>query len=141
MGRERRRSDASEISRRSMLRGTAAGLLCRLARSLPLGLGAAVVGWSREARASVVLNTLDFSNFNQIGGQAPIPGPSSVSFIDADTSDVSGLWASDPDAAAGGELDLVTRFQVKWATPNNADGGFRVIINDGVLKSAVAACA
>ena len=53
---------------------------------------------------------------------------------------VSGLFATDPDAVAGGELDLVSSFQVRSVTPNNADGGFKVIINDGQSKAAIAAC-
>jgi PKD repeat protein len=95
---------------------------------------------SAPAQAAVVLNTADISNFTLLGN-APALAPTTLSFSDADGADVSALYASDPDAAPGSDLDVIVTFQVRSNTPNGPDGGFRVVINDGVTRSAIATTA
>ena len=90
---------------------------------------------------TVTLNTADISNFTQLGGQTPSTSSTNLAFSDADVGDVSSLFAPDTDAAPGSELDLVATFQIRSVTPNGPDTGFRVIINDGIAKAAVATCA
>ncbi|MBC7931654.1 MAG: hypothetical protein H7Z38_13925, partial [Rubrivivax sp.] len=89
---------------------------------------------------SVRLNTADISNFIQIGNQPAQPGPTSVLLGDTDVGDVNGLYANDAGAAPGTNLDLFVEFQVMAFSVNGVDAGFRVIINDGVTRSAVVAC-
>ncbi len=95
----------------------------------------------RRANAAVVLNTNDISNFTLVGTQVPSTGPNVLTFDDASSADVSGLFAADPDAAPGaGELDLTVTFQVRSTSPANSDADFRVVMNDGASKAAIAAC-
>jgi hypothetical protein len=107
------------ISRRDVLgQLTRGGGASVLARALPVGVGAAVLGWPRKAFASVVFVPGDISNFRVIGNQQPVVG-ATVIFNDASQTDVSGLSADDPDAATGIDLDLTAKFQV---TPQGPDG-------------------
>jgi hypothetical protein len=78
-------------------------------------------------------------NFTQDGTQTATPG-NVLTLADQNIGDFVLLFANDSDAAAGVELDVVATFQVTATTPNNADAGNRVVINDGIAKSAIAAC-
>jgi hypothetical protein len=110
-----------------------------LAGSLSV-LAVAMAALMPAGAQSVVLNTNDISNFTQLGLQPPAPGFGVLMLSDADVADVCGLYANDPDAAPGSDLDLTVTFQVVSGTSTSADGGFKIIINDGVTKSAIAAC-
>ena len=90
--------------------------------------------------AAIRLDTNDISNFTQFG-QPPSTSMSVLKFSDPSPGDVSALVVNDPDAAPGGNLDLRVSFQVRSTTPNGADGGFSVVINDGQSKAAIATCA
>lgn len=88
---------------------------------------------------SVQLNPADISNFTVVGNQPPITGPT-LRFEDQDPNDVSGLFANDPDAAAGADEDLTVEFQATPGATDGVDAGFQVAMNDGVNRSAIAAC-
>jgi hypothetical protein len=96
--------------------------------------------WLPAAYASTVLDPTNPSNFKQDGGQTATPG-SVLRLVDSSNGDIILLFAPDPDAAAGIELDVVARFQLINPIPANADAGNRVVINDGVTRSAIAAAA
>ena len=101
-----------------------------------LGLGVPPV----SATTGVVLDTANpLANFTKEGNQPFNPGPV-LTLIDSANNDFITLFANDPDAAPGTELDLVVRFQVKDRTPVNADIGLRFSINDGSQLLATAAC-
>jgi hypothetical protein len=112
-------------------------MVCRL---LILVLLAMTILSPTPAIAAVTLNTNDISNFTQLGSQPPSTSSTTLQFSDSSNADVCGIYANDPDAASGGDLDLTVTFQVRSSTANNADGGFRVVINDGQTRSAIAAC-
>jgi hypothetical protein len=95
--------------------------------------------WLPAAYASTVLDPTNPSNFQQDGTQTATPG-SPLRLVDASIGDIILLFAPDPDAAAGIELDVVARFQLINPTPGGADAGNRVVINDGVTRSAIASC-
>jgi hypothetical protein len=133
---------AQEITRRRFL--TKSGMV----------LGAAALGpilpepniwrlarglWLPAAHASVVLDPTNPANFKQDGTQSVIPG-TVLTFADQSLSDFCTLFATDLDAVAGVELDVVATFQVQLAFPIDADAGNRVAINDGVARAAIAAC-
>jgi len=127
-------------TRRQFIHGVGAGLTGAglLARALPWG-GAALL-WPRRAEAAC---TLDPQNptplFTKEGGQTATPG-SVLTLEDASGADFVAFFCVDPDAIAGTELDVVTTFKVTSTTPNNADVGNRLVINDGATRSAIAAC-
>ena len=119
-----------------------------LARALPLGVGAGVLGWPRAVRAAGLpgsvecmrLNTKDVSGWLQLGSQLlPQTAPTTLTFTDSSASDVSAIYTPNACAAPGLEVDVVATFQVRSCTPNSADADFRVVINDGQTKSAIAA--
>lgn len=87
--------------------------------------------------------TLDPQNpgglFTIEGNEAFAPG-TVLTVTDAATSDFVAFFAVDMDAAAGSEIDVTTTFQVRQTTPNNADAGNRIVINDGATRAAIAAC-
>jgi hypothetical protein len=82
--------------------------------------------------------TNPFGNFKQDGTQTVTPGPV-LAIADQNVGDFAVLFATDFDATAGTELDVVATFQVLSTLPNNADAGNRVAINDGT-HAAIAAC-
>lgn len=120
-----------------------------LARALPLGVGAGVLGSPRAAHAvgSVVstecmrLDTNDLTGWQPLGSQPPSTSPTTLAINDSSGSDVSGIYMPNACAAPGLEVDVVASFQIRGVTPSGADGGFKVIINDGQLRSAVVTCA
>jgi hypothetical protein len=87
--------------------------------------------------------TLDPQNPNgccqKEGNETAIPG-AVLTLTDTAVSDFVAFFALDTDAAPGAEIDVVTTFQITNGSPNNADAGNRVVINDGVTRSAIAAC-
>lgn len=91
------------------------------------------------AHAETTLDPQNPSNFKQDGSQVATPG-SVLTLADNSVGDIILLFATDPDAAAGVDLDIVTTFQLVNPIPANADAGNRVVINDGVSRSAIASC-
>lgn len=112
-------------------------------RSRAAGVPASMVGTPRTVPISVpsvVLNPADISSFTVIGNQQPTVG-GAVIFNDASQTDVSGLSATDADAATGVELDLTAKFQVSPQTTDGVDAGFQLTISDGTAnRAAIAAC-
>ncbi len=87
-------------------------------------------------------NTLDPNNpssFQKEGGESHTPG-NVLTLTDLSSSDFVAFFAADSDAYPGIDIDIVATFQVRQTGPNNADAGNRVVINDGVTRSAIAAC-
>jgi len=118
-----------------MLGAAALGPLLPEANLWRLGRGL----WLPAAYASTVLDPTNPSNFKQDGTQTATPG-NVLRLVDSSISDIILLFAPDPDAAAGIELDVVARFQLINPLPAGADVGNRVVINDGVTRSAIASC-
>ena len=77
------------------------------------------------------------ANFQTEGTQPFTPG-ATLRLADASKSDVIVFFAFDNDAAAGTECDVIATFRITSTVPVNADTGNRVVINDGVAKSAIA---
>lgn len=89
---------------------------------------------------SVRLDPADISNFTVFGNQRPATG-AVLRFSDADAADVSALFAADPGAATGNELDLTATFQVQPQILDGVDADFQLVINDGPSgRAAIAAC-
>jgi hypothetical protein len=89
---------------------------------------------------AITLNPGDISSFTLRGNQPPTAGGTLI-FDDEDPANISGLVATDPDAATGIELDLEATFQVSPIGPWGVDVGFQVAINDGPSnRCAIAAC-
>ena len=102
------------------------------------------MGWGgcsgpRRAQAPITLDPANPSNFSKDGGQTATPG-SVLTLTDTSAGDFVLYFANDADAAAGTEADVIATFQVRQTAPNNADVGNRLVINDGVNRSAIAAC-
>lgn len=96
--------------------------------------------WPWRAKAATTLDpTNPIALFQQEGGQIFTPG-SALKLADTSKSDFIVLFAFDNDAAAGTDLDLIATFRVTAGVPVNADAGNRIAINDGISKSAIAAC-
>ncbi len=89
--------------------------------------------------AATTLNPQDISNFTQDGSQTATTG-TVLTLTDLNIGDVVIEWANEPDAHAGIDLDVIAKFQVTANNANNADAGNRIVINDGLTKSAIAAC-
>ncbi len=106
-------------------------------------------GWPRAARAvgSLVstecmrLDTNDISGWTLLGTQPPNASGTIVQFSDASNFDVCAMFTPNSCAGSGHDVDVVATFQVRTHTPVNADGGFRIIINDGFTRAAIATCA
>ena len=101
-----------------------------LASVVPLGL------------TSVVLDTNNpLANFTQetATGQRIFPTPTVLIVQDLSGQDLNQLFANDPGAAAGTELDLVVTFDVSVFGQINADLGVRFVINDGQKAAYLAA--
>jgi hypothetical protein len=95
--------------------------------------------WPRLAKGATVLDPTNPSNFKQDGTQTATPG-TVLTLQDASNGDIILLFAPDPDAAAGIDLDVVATFQMINPSPENADAGNRLVINDGVTRAAIASC-
>jgi hypothetical protein len=96
--------------------------------------------WPRLVWAATTLNPQNpLANFKREGNEAFTPGPV-LTLTDATNADFISFFATDDDAAPGTEIDVVTTFQIKETLTNLADAGNRVVINDGVTRSAIAAC-
>jgi len=96
-----------------------------------------------SAATGVVLDTSNpFANFSQetATGQGVFPTPTVLTVQDINSGDINNLFARDPDAAAGIELDIVVRFDISIFTSANADTGVRFIINDGTGNAAYLCC-
>src|SRR5438552_1058432 len=91
------------------------------------------------AHATTVLDPQDPSNFRQDGSQTATPG-TVLTLANSSNGDIILLFAPDPDAVAGLDLDVVATFQLANPIPAGADAGNRVVINDGQGKAAIAAC-
>jgi len=89
-------------------------------------------------QAATILNPNNPGDFNQDGTQTFTSG-ATLTLSDTSTSDFILFFASDSDANAGSEIDVIATFQIRQTTRNNADAGNRVVINDGQTKSAIAA--
>jgi hypothetical protein len=121
--------------------GSAAAAFGGLAlRTVPFVGGGAALLCPRRAEAATVLDPQNPTvNFKKEGNEVFRPG-AVLTLTDATNADFVALFATDLDAAAGVEIDVVTAFQVKLTLPNNADAGNRIVINDGLTRSAIAAC-
>ena len=87
-------------------------------------------------------NTLDPHNpstFQKEGGESHTPG-NVLTLTDQGIADFVAFFAADVDASPGTDIDVVATFQIRQTSLNNADTGNRVVINDGVTRSAIAAC-
>jgi hypothetical protein len=125
------------LTKSGMVLGAAAlGPLLPEANLSRLGRGL----WLPAAYASTVLDpTNPFGNFTQDGTQSVTPG-TVLTIVDQNVGDFAVLFATDFDAGAGIELDVVATFQVLATLPNNVDVGNHVVINDGQTRSAIAQC-
>jgi HYR domain-containing protein/WD40 repeat protein len=91
------------------------------------------------------VGTLDTNNpsaggFVKEGNQSVIAS-TALGLNDGSGADHVGLFAEDPSAATGADVDVVATFRVlNNTTPSGVDTGVRIIITDGVTTSAVAAC-
>lgn len=140
------------ISRRSFLvgGGTLAGAAL-LGQALPNGtlrrLGAQALGpaVAYASPAELVLDTAaPLANFDTEGSEPYTASPVALNLNDGSLSDLIHFYSkpglADSLAAPGIAVDVVTRFQVVTGTPANADGGFRLVINDGQAKAVIAVC-
>jgi hypothetical protein len=87
-----------------------------------------------SARAGITLDPSNLGSFTNEGNETFTTGPSGVTLFDQASSDFIGFFATDLDAQRGIGIDLVATFQVLTHTPNFADTGVRVIINDGDIS-------
>ena len=95
------------------------------------------------AATGVVLDTANpLANFTQetITGQKIFPTPTVLTIQDGSPADINNLYAQDPDAAPGVEIDLVVTSDVSDFIPINADIGVRFVINDGQTSAAQLTC-
>lgn len=97
--------------------------------------------WPRRVEAAVTLDPNDpiGSGFRKDGTESFTPG-NVLTLSDTSVAGFVTLFANDNDAAPGFEIDVVATFQIKGPIPNNADADNRLVINDGLTRSAIAAC-
>lgn len=95
--------------------------------------------WPRRVEAAATLDPQNPGNFTREGTQPFTPG-NVLTLSDTSSADFVAFFINDSDAALGVEVDVVATFQVKQTVPNNADAGARLVINDGLSKSAIASC-
>jgi len=127
-------------TRRAFVHEVGAGLTGGLMlRALPWVAGTGALLWPRRAEAATILDPQNPSNFARDGQQSATPG-SILTLSDTSSSDCIAFFANDGDAGAAHEVDVVATFQVIQTAPNNADAGNRVVINDGISRSAIASC-
>ncbi|MEX2310745.1 MAG: hypothetical protein WD738_24470 [Pirellulales bacterium] len=89
--------------------------------------------------AATILDPQNPSNFTRDGQQNFTAG-TVLTLSDSSLSDYIAFFANDSDAGPGRDVDVVATFRVIQTAPNNADAGNRVVINDGLSRSAIAAC-
>lgn len=102
-------------------------------------LAVLALGITTPVEAAVTLDPQNPTNFTRDGGQSSTPGPA-LRLTDTSSGDYIAYFINDPDSIASKDLDLFATFQVITTTPNNADLGARVVISDGVDRSAIAEC-
>src|SRR5215813_1651541 len=119
---------------RDVGRGVTGGLLARV---LPAGVATLLL--PRLARAGVVLDPTNPGNFQRDGAQSFTSG-TVLTLADQSVGDIILFFAPEPDAAAGTDFDVIATFQVRATVHSGADVGNRLVINDGVMRAAVAAC-
>jgi hypothetical protein len=113
-------------------------LNCLVSAAIVLTLGGGL--WLPAAHASAILDPQNpTANFNKEGNEPFVPG-AVLTLTDKSAAEFIAFYADDIDAVAGHEIDVATTFQIRLSSPNGADGGNRVVINDGVTRSAIAAC-
>lgn len=93
--------------------------------------------WPRPVWAAVTLDPNDpiGSGFRMDGTESFTPG-NVLTLTDNNVGGSVTLFANDNDAAPNLEIDVVATFQVKSPIPNNADADNRLVINDGLERSA-----
>ncbi len=111
---------------------------------LSLALAALLVAspvllWPVRVEAATILDPNNPGLFQREGTQ-PFAAGATLTLADASSSDFINFFTFDNDAAAGTDLDVIATFRVTASVPVNADAGNRVVINDGVSRSAIAAC-
>ena len=113
----------------------------RAAKTGALLLGLALtVFTATPAMAEVRLDTANpLADFTQEGGQSFTGSPTVLSLNDGAITDIVNLYAPDPDAAAGGAVDIVATFMVVVGSLSGADLGVHLVINDGESKAVIAA--
>lgn len=106
--------------------------------AVPLALAAAAL-WPWPVGAVATLDPGNpTANFYQDGLQTFTVSGGVLTLLDQNKGDFIGFYAADDDAAPGIDLDVVATFHVRSASPNNADAGNQIAINDGFTKSAIA---
>jgi hypothetical protein len=92
----------------------------------------AVLLVQQGAWAAVVLNPANpIAGFRKIGNENHAPAPSGLTLTDTSIGDFVAFFADENDALPGIAIDVVATFQILNTTPNNADTGVRIIINEG----------
>ncbi|MEX0676046.1 MAG: PEP-CTERM sorting domain-containing protein [Pirellulales bacterium] len=89
--------------------------------------------------AATILNRQNPGNFTRDGTQSFTRG-TVLRLTDTSSSDFIAFFATDADAGAGIDVDVFATFQVIQSVPSSADAGARLVINDGINRSAIAAC-
>ncbi len=110
---------------------------CLVSAAIVLTLGGGL--WLPAAHAGTILDPQNPGNFTREGQQSFTPG-TVLRLADTSLSDFIAFFANDADARPGMEVDVVATFQVIRTSPNNADAGARLVINDGINRSVIAAC-
>jgi len=118
-------------------RSTRKHMTCLMSAAIVLIQGGGL--WLSAAHAATILDPQNPGNFTRDGQQSFTPG-TVLRLTDTSSGDFIAFFANDADAGPGIEVDLVATFQVIQAVPNNADAGARLVINDGMSRSATVAC-
>lgn len=140
MGRKRSRRDAIEMSRRSMLGGTAAGLASLLTRGLPLGIGTVLLSPQRADAAVVCFDPVPdptAAGWTQEGNQPPQGQGSPLIVRDPSTQADTfiNFFCPGDDPLFTTEIVLTPRLSIDGGFV--ADGGnigVHVTINDGARE-------
>jgi hypothetical protein len=112
-------------------------LKCQVACALA-SLAMLATQLSTPLQAATVLDPQNPANFTSDGQQSFVPG-SFLRLNDTNLGDYIAFFTNDSDASPGIDVDVFATFQVIQTIPNNADTGVRVVINDGINRSAIAA--
>ena len=104
-------------------------------------LAVLALGLAAPVEAAVTLNPNDpiGSGFRKDGTESFTPG-NVLTLTDNNVAGFITFYANDSDAAPNQEVDVIATFQVTATSPDNADGGNWLVINDGIARSAIAAC-